>query len=156
MQLHIDRNTCLIVWRRKRRNGIILPCAERSIPKLGLGDHLLEHGRGCIPLLFVPLTESSGRMPGYFISYIILVAFIFGFAFSQNFATMLVTRFFGGGASSVSINIVGGTISDVWAGSKARSLPMSIFGFTSVIGIALGPFVGSAIQEINKPNAWRW
>lgn len=33
---------------------------------------------------------------------------------------------------------------------------MSLFGFTSVAGIALGPFVGSAILQINKPDAWRW
>jgi MFS family permease len=64
-----------------------------------------------------------------------------------------VTRFFGGGASSVSINIVGGTITDIWRGDKDRSLPMSIFGMTSVIGIALGPFVGGAAQtHLN----WRW
>ena len=41
----------------------------------------------------------------------------------------------------------------MWKGPIARSLPISIFGFTSVAGIALGPFVGSAIQAgVN----WRW
>ncbi|KUJ21968.1 MFS general substrate transporter [Mollisia scopiformis] len=52
---------------------------------------------------------------------------------------------FGGGSSSVAINIVGGTISDVWKGAQQRSLPMALFGTTSVVGIALGPFVGGAI-----------
>jgi len=108
------------------------------------------------PLIFVPLTESSGRMPGYFVAYIILVISLFPSAFAKNFATLVVTRFFGGGASSVSINIVGGSISDVWFGEKARSLPMSIFGFTSVVGIALGPFIGSAIVQIPKSEPWRW
>lgn len=108
------------------------------------------------PLLFVPLTESSGRMPGYFIAYGFLIISLFPSAFAPNYATPVVTRFFGGGASSVSINIVGGSISDVWLGDKARSLPMSLFGFTSVIGIALGPFVGSAIQAIHKTDPWRW
>jgi hypothetical protein len=56
----------------------------------------------------------------------------------------------------VAINIVGGSISDVWYGDKARSVPMSLFGLTSVIGIALGPFVGSAIQAIHKNDPWRW
>jgi len=64
-----------------------------------------------------------------------------------------VTRFFGGGASSVSINIVGGTITDIWKGVKDRSVPMSIFGMTSVVGIALGPFIGGAIQ---RNLSWRW
>ncbi|PYH94887.1 MFS general substrate transporter, partial [Aspergillus ellipticus CBS 707.79] len=108
------------------------------------------------PLIFVPLTESSGRMPGYFVAYIILIISLFPSAFAQNYATLVVTRFFGGGASSVSINIVGGSISDVWYGDKARSLPMSLFGLTSVIGIALGPFVGSAIVAIHKSSPWRW
>lgn len=66
---------------------------------------------------------------------------------------MVITRFFGGGFSSVSINIVGGTISDIWAGAEARSMPMSLFSFTSVAGIALGPFIGGAIRE--GPN-WHW
>lgn len=65
----------------------------------------------------------------------------------------MVTRFFGGGASSVAINIVAGTITDIWKGDLDRSLPMSIFGMTSVVGIALGPLVGGAIQSgLN----WRW
>lgn len=33
---------------------------------------------------------------------------------------------------------------------------MSLFGFTSVAGIALGPFLGSVIVQINKTDAWRW
>ncbi|KAH6872585.1 MFS multidrug transporter-like protein [Alternaria rosae] len=118
-------------------------------------------GAALFPLLFVPLTENTGRMPGYFVAYIVFELFLFGSAFADNFATLVVTRFFGGGASSVSINIVGGSISDVWKGDKARSLPMSIFGFTSVAGIALGPFVGSAIVQLGYPSTglqspWRW
>ncbi|KUI52726.1 putative transporter mfs2 [Cytospora mali] len=113
-------------------------------------------GAAVWPLIFVPLTESKGRMPGYFGAYIIFVAFLFGSAFAQNYATLIVTRFFGGGASSVAINIVGGSIADVWKGDEARSLPMSLFGFTSVAGIALGPFVGSVIVQIHKSFPWRW
>jgi len=84
------------------------------------------------------------------------VASLFGTAFAQNYATIIVTRFFGGGGSSVAINIVGGSIADVWRGDAARSVPMSLFGFTSVAGIALGPFVGSVIVQINKTDPWRW
>lgn len=68
----------------------------------------------------------------------------------------MVTRFFGGGASSVSINIVGGTITDIWKGDKERSIPMSIFGMTSVVGIALGPFIGGAIQRNVSWRAIYW
>lgn len=118
-------------------------------------------GAALLPLLFVPLTETSGRMPGYFISYIVFEIFLFPQAFAKNFATLVVTRFIGGGASSVAINLVGGSISDVWDGDKARSVPMSLFGFASVAGIALGPFIGDAIQTIHSSEAdldspWRW
>lgn len=102
-------------------------------------------GAALFPLLFVPLTETSGRMPGYFGAYIVFLIFLVPCGVAQNFQTMVVCRFFGGGASSVAINIVGGTISDVWKGPQQRSLPMSLFGTTSVIGIALGPLVGGAI-----------
>lgn len=125
-------------------------------PNLAWATTSWNMGAAFWPLLFVPLTESSGRMPGYFVAYIILIISLFPSAFAQNYATLVVTRFFGGGASSVSINIVGGSISDVWLGDKARSLPMSLFGFTSVIGIAMGPFIGSAIQAIHKDAPWRW
>lgn len=110
-------------------------------------------GAAVWPLIFVPLTENTGRMPGYFISYILFLIWLIPSATAPNFATLIVTRFFGGGASSVSINIVGGTITDIWRGEKARSVPMSIFGMTSVIGIALGPFIGGAAQT---HLSWRW
>lgn len=86
-------------------------------------------------------------------SYIVFLIFLLPSALAQNFATLVITRFFGGGASSVSINIVGGTITDIWKTDKDRSVPMSIFGMTSVVGIALGPFIGSAIQ---RNMNWRW
>lgn len=95
-------------------------------------------------------------MPGYFAAYIIFEIFLFPSAFATNFATLVVTRFFGGGASSVSINIVGGSIADVWKGDQQRSIPMSLFGFTSVVGIALGPFIGAAIVQAPQADSWRW
>jgi MFS family permease len=33
---------------------------------------------------------------------------------------------------------------------------MSIFGMTSVVGIALGPFIGGAIQTNTDPLNWHW
>ncbi|KAF1810758.1 MFS general substrate transporter [Eremomyces bilateralis CBS 781.70] len=113
-------------------------------------------GASVLPLLFVPLTEHSGRMPGYFIAYFVFEVFLFGSAFANNFATLVVTRFFGGGGSSVAILLVSGSIADVWQTDGERSLPMSLFGFTSVIGIALGPFIGSAIVQIKRNDPWRW
>lgn len=142
---------------------------NQTFPFLSFALVTWNMGAAIFPLVFVPLTENTGRMPGYYVSsvhtkwharaYISQVSYIFFLiwlipsALSPNFATILVTRFFGGGASSVAINIVGGTITDIWKGDQQRSLPMSIFATTSVVGIALGPFIGGAIQSgLN----WRW
>ncbi|KXT03700.1 hypothetical protein AC578_5168 [Pseudocercospora eumusae] len=110
-------------------------------------------GAAFFPLVFVPLTESTGRLPGYWAFYIMFTLWLFGSAYAPNFATILITRFFGGGASSVAITLVAGTITDIWKGDIERSLPISIFGITSVVGIALGPFVGGIIQNYLW---WRW
>lgn len=115
----------------------------------------------CLDILYVLCSLFCSHLTILQVSYIVFELFLFGSAFADNFATLVVTRFFGGGGSSVAINIVGGSISDVWKGDKARSLPMSLFGFTSVAGIALGPFVGSAIVQIGYPDQglqspWRW
>ncbi|KAF2086509.1 MFS general substrate transporter [Saccharata proteae CBS 121410] len=124
-----------------------------NFPYLYFATTSWNMGAALWPLIFVPLTEQTGRMPGYFVSYILFLIWLIPSAVAPNFATLIVTRFFGGGASSVSINIVGGTITDIWKGDRARSLPMSIFGMTSVVGIALGPFIGSAIAANMN---WRW
>ncbi|KAK5192781.1 hypothetical protein LTR99_010342 [Exophiala xenobiotica] len=129
---------------------------DEPFPNLYWATTSWNMGAALFPLLFVPLTEHSGRMPGYFVSYILFVIWLFPSAFAPNFATLVVTRFFGGGASSVAINLVGGSIADIWKNDKARSVPMSLFGFTSVAGIALGPFVGSSIVQIHKEQPWRW
>lgn len=117
-----------------------------GFPYLFLATTSWNVGAAVWPLLFVPLTETSGRMPGYFGAYIAFLIFLIPCAVAQNFETMVICRFFGGGASSVAINIVGGTISDVWKGAQQRSLPMSLFGTTSVVGVALGPLLGEAVM----------
>lgn len=173
LQLYPDRSSSrqLREWRRLHQRTI--PRPECAFSKYHLGDRLLEHGRRYLPLAVRPLDRDVGtharllctrpflhppslHANGDQIAYIVFEIFLFPSAFAQNYATLVVTRFFGGGASSVSINIVGGSIADLWKGNKARSLPMSLFGFTSVAGIALGPFVGAAIQNIHFSQPWRW
>ncbi|RAL61083.1 hypothetical protein DID88_010424 [Monilinia fructigena] len=128
--------------------------SNSGFPYLYFATTSWNMGAALVPLLFVPLTETSGRMPGYFGAYIVFLIFLIPCGVAQNFQTMVVCRFFGGGASSVAINIVGGTISDVWRGPQQRSLPLSLFGTTSVIGIALGPFVGGAITSTYLSFRW--
>ncbi|KYG50025.1 hypothetical protein M433DRAFT_139546 [Acidomyces richmondensis BFW] len=127
--------------------------SNSGFPYLSFATTSWNMGAAIFPLIFVPLTENTGRLPGYYVSYIMFLIWLIPSATAPNFATLVVTRFFGGGASSVSINLVGGFITDIWKGERDRSLPMSIFGLTSVIGIALGPFFGGAINSVMN---WRW
>lgn len=126
---------------------------QKTFPFLSFALITWNMGAAFFPLVFVPLTESTGRMPGDFAAYILFVLWLIPLALSPNFGTILITRFFGGGSSPVALTIVAGTITDVWKGDRARSAPMAVFGMTSVVGIALGPFIGGAIQSgLN----WRW
>ncbi|OCK91496.1 uncharacterized protein K441DRAFT_208736 [Cenococcum geophilum 1.58] len=144
LHFHPYRSSCGLIWLRKCIYSFSLLRSKRTFSKSIFGYGELERGCCAVSARFCPLMENTGRMPGSFVAYIIFKIFLFPSAFAQKFATLVVTRLFGGGASSVSINIVGGSISDVWRGDKARSPPMSLFGFSSVAGITLGPFVGSA------------
>lgn len=102
-----------------------------SFPHLYWATASWNMGAALFPLLFVPLTESTGRMPGYFGAYVVFLICLIPCALSDKFSRMVVARFFGGGASSVAINIVGGTITDIWQGARGRSVPMSLFGTTA-------------------------
>lgn len=80
---------------------------ETNFPYLSFALVTWNMGAAIFPLLFVPLTENTGRLPGYFGAYVLFCIWLIPSALSPNFATILVTRFFGGGASSVAINLVG-------------------------------------------------
>ncbi|KAI5287872.1 hypothetical protein KEM54_005660 [Ascosphaera aggregata] len=136
--------------------GIDFHVSNDPFPHLSWGTVSWNMGAATIPLIIVPLTESFGRMPGYFISYVILIAWMFGFAFAQNYASMVVTRGLGGGFSSACNIIISGTISDIWKGGRDRSAPTAWYVLSSCIGIALGPFVGSMIQAVHRDDSWRW
>ncbi|ODQ49831.1 MFS general substrate transporter [Saitoella complicata NRRL Y-17804] len=138
-----------------------LPAGSYGSGNTQIGDVVNIHGHEQSTYLYFATTswnvgaavEIIGRIPIYFGSYIVFLIFLVPSAVAQNFQTLVVTRFFGGGASSTAINIIGGTITDLFLTDADRSLPMSIFGLSSVAGIALGPWFGGLIAE---PKGWRW
>ena len=52
--------------------------------------------------------------------------------------------------------MIGGTVTDIWRGGRDRSIPMSIYALSSVVGIALGPFFGGAVQRNMSWRAIYW
>ena len=129
---------------------------NRPFPNVDWGTTSWLVGAAIFPLVIVPLTESIGRMPGYFATLIVFDILLIPQALAQNFATLVAVRLIAGGMTSCAVNMAGGSISDIWRGAEARSLPMSFFGLTGVVGIALGPFMGAAILTIDRNEPWRW
>lgn len=80
------------------------------------------------------------------------MAFVIPQAVAQNFATLIVTRFFAGGFASVIQNGVETIIGDLWVGDET-TLPVTAFIFAYLGGFTMGPVIGSAIVS---SLYWRW
>ena len=56
-QFDLDRYSCRVVRRRKRRDGSIFPRSKCSIPEPILGYYVLEYGCGCMASSFRPFNR---------------------------------------------------------------------------------------------------
>lgn len=79
-------------------------------------------------------------------------AFVIPQALAQNYATLIITRFFAGGCASVVQNAVANISGDLWIGEES-SLPITLFITAYLIGFTLGPVIGAAIVS---RLYWRW
>lgn len=104
-------------------------------------------------MTILPLMEDFGIRWPFLISYFVLICFVIPQALAQNFATLIVTRFFAGGCVSIIANTVAAVICDIWEGDIGRTIPMSLFVTTYLVGSTLGPVIGAAIFEY---LSWRW
>lgn len=78
--------------------------------------------------------------------------FILGAGFSQNFASLLVCRFFAGFLGSPSIAVGAGTNADLWP-QHHRAVATSLFVLAPFLGPSLGPVVGGFVAQY---KGWRW
>ena len=74
-------------------------------------------------------------------------------AFAQNFATLLIARIFSGGCAGILTIVLGGIIGDIWEGERERTVPMNVYIFCYMTGLALGPVMAGAVL---KYLHWRW
>lgn len=110
-------------------------------------------GAAIVPMIILPLMEEHGVRLGYLLSYAIFFIFVIPQAVARNFATLIVCRFFSGGAAGVLQNGMDGIIADTWAGAAGRSLPVTIYVTGLLSGVSLGPVFGGAIIS---HCYWRW
>jgi MFS family permease len=127
------------------QNGTGIPLGQRQVPTAILGNDILEYGCGIVPTYLVP---QVGWISRFCASCILFLMWLFQSAFASNFATLVIARFFGGGASAIVIHVVGSSITDIWKRDRDKSLLRSVSGMTSVVGISLGPLLGASSNGI--------
>nr|POF23937.1 efflux pump rdc3 [Quercus suber] len=111
-------------------------------------------GGAVFVIVFLPLMEDLGVRRGYLVFYLFFLLMIIPQAVAQNFATLVVTRFFSGGCVALLANTISSVIPDIWAEAEARSIPVGLYIILYLVGSTLGPpmFAG-IIQHIGD---WRW
>ncbi|KAJ5833305.1 hypothetical protein N7474_001616 [Penicillium riverlandense] len=110
-------------------------------------------GGGCFSLLVLPLMEDFGMRKVFLLTYGIFLCFVIPQAVAQNFATLVVTRFFAGGCVAILANTSATVIGNVWDSEKSRNVPISLYIVFYLAGSSIGPVVGASIFQF---LSWRW
>jgi MFS family permease len=91
---------------------------------LGMTTYLL--GLACGPMLMAPLSELYGRRIVYLVSMCLYFLFVIPSCVATNFYTILIVRFFGAVAGSVTISNAPGSLGDIFP-EEYRPLAFSLF-----------------------------
>ncbi|CAG7922737.1 unnamed protein product [Penicillium olsonii] len=110
-------------------------------------------GGACSALFILPLAEEFGTRPVFLSTYLLFLCFLVPQAVAQNFATLVVTRFFAGGCVAILANTAAGVIGNIWSTEWSRSIPVSLYILGYMAGSSMGPVMGAAIHESLD---WRW
>ncbi|KAJ5506928.1 Major facilitator superfamily domain general substrate transporter [Penicillium expansum] len=110
-------------------------------------------GAAVCPLLLFPVMEDFGVRPVLLTTYFFFVCFLIPVGLAQNFATLVVVRFFSGGCVPLISDAVAGITSNVFHGDRARSVPICLYVTIYLAATSLGPVVGASILQFLP---WRW
>lgn len=88
---------------------------EVSMTVAILGLSLNLFGISFAPIFTPHLSERFGRSPVYLVSLPIFALFILGAAYSKNFGSLAVCRFFAGLFGGPCLVLIEGTFADVWS-----------------------------------------
>lgn len=145
-------------------NGSIITTAHLEIDAdFGIDESVFPHsywpvtswavGGALFSLTLLPLMEDFGVRPAFLLTYFIFTCFLIPIGFAQNFATLIICRFFSGGCTSLLANTAAGVASNMFDGYRERTIPMSSYIVCYMCGGSLGPVIGAAILQ-HLP--WRW
>ena len=110
-------------------------------------------GGALFPLVLFPVMEDFGVRPVVLGTYFFFVCLLIPVGLAQNFATLVVARFFSGGCVQLLSNAVAGIISNVFQEDRDRSVPICLYVTTYLAATSMGPVVGSSILQF---LSWRW
>lgn len=110
-------------------------------------------GAALIPLFLFPVMEDVGIRPVVLGTYFVFICLLIPVGFAQNFATLVVVRFFTGGCVPIMSDAVAGIVSNVFPGDQARSIPICLYVTVYLGATSFGPVVGSSIFQF---LSWRW
>lgn len=145
-------------------NGTIITVAHEAInEQFGISDASFPHsywpvtswatGGGCFSLLVLPLMEDFGVRWVFLGTYVSFICFVIPQALAQNFATLIVARFFAGGCVAILANTSATVIGNLWDSERSRNVPVSLYIVTYLAGSSIGPVIGAPISHF---LSWRW
>jgi MFS family permease len=145
-------------------NGTILSVAHKSISEeFGISDEPFPNpywittswgvGAAIFPLILFPLMEDCGVQPMVLSTYFCFTCLLIPISLAQNFATLIVVRFFTGGCVPLMSDAVASITSNVFHGDRARSVPVSLYVLVYLGATSLGPVIGASILQFLD---WRW
>ena len=120
---------------------------------MALATSLYIFGFATGPILAGPASELLGRKMPFFTGYAIFILTQIPVALAHDAATVLLFRFLGGVASSVSPAIVGGYLAD-FLPPVERGVVVVIFAATTLIGPSTGAITGAVL--VQSSLGWRW
>ncbi|KAL2075863.1 hypothetical protein VTL71DRAFT_806 [Oculimacula yallundae] len=145
-------------------NGTILSVANSSIshefgissspfPNVYLMTTSWGIGAALFPLILFPLMEDWGVRPLLLSTYFCFTCLLIPIGFAQNFATLVIVRFFTGGCVPLMSDAVASIAANLFRGDEARSLPICLYVTIYLVATSLGPVVGASILQFLN---WRW
>ncbi|KAI9703096.1 MAG: hypothetical protein M1820_005968 [Bogoriella megaspora] len=145
-------------------NGSIISVAHEAInEEFHVSDAKFPHsywpitswglGGALFSLVLFPVMEDFGTRPVFLATYFFFICLLVPIGLAQNFATLIVVRFFSGGCVQLICNAVASIITNVFEEDRARSVPISLYATVYLASTSLGPAIGSCIFQF---LSWRW
>ncbi|OJD30868.1 multidrug transporter [Diplodia corticola] len=121
------------------------PDSSRTIPPTYYPIFAWTLSAGVVPLLLLPLMETRyGVRTPYILCVLVLALSTIPQALAPGgaYPLLVAIRVLSGGAAGVLQNVTGGIVGDVWAGPRARSLPVALYIWALVGGLMAGTVAG--------------